>query len=476
VESAAELGLAPDADLHRPFVDEATLPCEKCGGRMRRVPEVLDCWFDSGAMPFAQRGYPQHGRDLFEQTFPADFICEAIDQTRGWFYSLLAESTLLFEKNAYRNVICLGLILDERRMKASKSRGNVLDPNYVFETFGSDAIRWLFFTSTVGESYLVGPKVLEGIVRQFLLTLWNVYSFFVTYARIDGFKPGERPEVPVSERPVLDRWLLSRLNRVVATVDAGLERYDVNDAARPLESFVEDLSTWYVRRSRRRFWKSESDTDKLAAYQTLHRVLVTLSQVLAPFMPFVSEAIYRNLTGERSVHLSDFPVADRDEVDEALEGEMARARRAVEAGLAARDAARIKVRHPLKELALPGDPFADDIAAIVRDELNVKSLSYKAPDVLLDTEITEELRLEGLARELVRNIQSLRKQAGFNIEDRIVTYYQADGLLSVALGRYGDYVKAETLSVNLVDARPEGVDGADLVVEGEPIWLGLTRA
>jgi isoleucyl-tRNA synthetase len=457
-------------------VDEVTLPCDKCGGLMRRVPEVLDCWFDSGAMPFAQRGYPQQGRELFEETFPADFICEAIDQTRGWFYSLLAESTLLFQKNAYANVICLGHVLDERRVKASKSRGNVLDPNYVFETFGSDAIRWLFFTSTVGENYGVGPKVLEEIVRQFLLTLWNVYSFFVTYARIDGFKPGARAEVPAGERPVLDRWLLSRLNRVVETVDGGLDRYDANDAARPIEGFVEDLSTWYVRRSRRRFWKSESDADKLAAYQTLHRALVTVAQLLAPFAPFVSEALYRNLTGERSVHLSDFPVARQDEVDEALEEEMARARRAVEAGLAARDAARIKVRQPLSVVALPGEPLSEEIAAIVRDELNVKRVTFGAAEVNLETHITDELRLEGLARELVRNIQSLRKQSGFNIEDRIVTYYEADGQLSRALERNGDYVKAETLSIELRQERPRDLEGVELKVEGEPIWLGLKLA
>jgi isoleucyl-tRNA synthetase len=262
----------------------------------------------------------------------------------------------------------------------------------------------------------------------------------------------------------------------VETVDGGLDRYDANDAARPIEGFVEDLSTWYVRRSRRRFWKSESDADKLAAYQTLHRALVTVAQLLAPFAPFVSEALYRNLTGERSVHLSDFPVARQDEVDEALEEEMARARRAVEAGLAARDAARIKVRQPLSVVALPGEPLSEEIAAIVRDELNVKRVTFGAAEVNLETHITDELRLEGLARELVRNIQSLRKQSGFNIEDRIVTYYEADGQLSRALERNGDYVKAETLSIELRQERPRDLEGVELKVEGEPIWLGLKLA
>src|SRR5438270_2050270 len=330
---------------------------------MRRVPDVIDCWFDSGAMPFAQRGYPRQNQELFKQTFPADFIAEAIDQTRGWFYSLLGESTLLFGQNSYRNVICLGHILDERGQKASKSRGNVMHPNQVFDRSGSDAIRWLFFTAPVGESYRVGPKPLDEVVRRFLLVLWNVYSFFVTYARIDGFDPAAAEAVPIAQRPVLDRWLLSRLSHLVATADAAMEHYDVNGAARPAQDFVDDLSTWYVRRSRRRFWKSESDADKLSGYQTLHSVLVTLSQVLAPFLPFVAEDLYRNLTGERSVHLADFPVPDQAARDEKLEQQMAAARRAVEAGLAARDANRLKVRQPLAAAALPGDPLAEDIAA-----------------------------------------------------------------------------------------------------------------
>ena len=474
VESAEELGLPPDADLHRPYIDEVTLTCG-CGGTMRRVPEVLDTWFDSGSMPFAQRGYPRAGREEFEATFPADFICEAIDQTRGWFYTLLAISTLIFGRNAYRNVICLGLILDEQGRKASKSRGNVLDPWRVFDTHGSDAMRWLFFTTQVGESYKLGPKTLQEVVRRHLLTLWNVYSFFVTYANIDGFEPGARPRIPIEERPVLDRWLLSRLGRLVSEVDSGLERYDVNAAARPVEPFIDELSNWYVRRSRRRFWKSESDQDKLAAYQTLHETLVTLSKLLAPFMPFLAEAMYGNLAGGGSVHLVDFPVSEPRALDPGLEAQMESARRAVEIGLAARESARLKVRQPLRSASLPGEPLPDEIAAIVREELNVKGLRFGAPEVGLDTEITRELRLEGIARELVRRIQDLRKREGLNIEDRIRTYYQAGGQVREAMEEFGDYVSAETLSVEITRERPEALGGVELEIEGEPVWLGLRR-
>jgi isoleucyl-tRNA synthetase len=477
VRSAEEIGLPPDADLHRPAIDDVALKCERCGGEMRRIPEVLDVWFDSGAMPFAQRGYPRANREAFEQTFPAQFISEALDQTRGWFYSLLAISTLLFGRNAYENVICLGLLVAEDGGKMSKSRGNALDPAYVFNTFGSDAIRWFFFVSTVGENYRTGDRPLQEVVRQFLLTLWNVYSFSVTYARIDGFRPGAREQVPLGERPVLDRWLISRLNGVAATVTLELDAYRVNEAARPLQAFIDDLSTWYVRRSRRRFWKSESDLDKLAAHQTLHTALTTLARLLAPFTPFVAEAVYRNLTGERSVHLADFPTGEEAHRDEALERQMADARRAVEAGLAARDAARIKVRQPLRRLELPGEPLPEEIQAIVREELNVKEIAFGAPEVRLDTELDEELRLEGLARDFVRNVQELRKKGGFRIEDRIQTAWDGDGMVARAVEAWRDYIAAETLSDELARERRPGVEiEAEIKLEGEPLWLGLKRS
>ena len=474
VTTAAEIGLADDADLHRPYIDEVTLPCEKCGGVMRRVPEVLDTWFDSGSMPFAQRGYPRMGKQAFEETFPADFISEAIDQTRGWFYTLLAISTLLFDQNSYRNVICLGHVVDLTGKKHSKSRGNVLDPNYLFDTFGSDAVRWYFFTSTqVGENYRMGDAVLRETVQQFFMPLWECYRFFVLYARLDNFEPASEP-VPLAERHVLDRWLLSKLSGLVGDVTSGLDAYDAVEAARRIQRFVDDLSNWYIRRSRPRFWKSQSRRDKLAAYQTLYDALRTVTALMAPFAPFTADAIYRNLSEQKSVHLAEFP-EPTSAPDAQVEADMLRARQAVESGRAARDAARIKVRQPLASLALPGDPLPEDIAVIVRDELNVKSITFGAPRVELDTEITEDLKLEGLAREVVRIIQDRRKKQGLNVEDRIDTRYDADGLLVRALERHADYIKSETLSVTLSQGRDGGFDGEQLLLEGETFWIGLKR-
>ncbi len=475
VSSAAELGLAPDADLHRPYIDEVTVKCEKCAGTMHRVPDVLDSWFDSGSMPFAQRGYPQKGVEEFEQSFPADFICEAIDQTRGWFYSLLAVSSLLFGRNAYENVICLGHVVDAEGSKMSKSRGNVLEPWHLFDTFGSDAVRWFFYTSTtVGENYRTGHAQLQEVVRQFLLPLWNVYSFFVMYANIDGFDPAA-PSVPYSSRPVLDRWLLSRLSRLNLTVEAALERYDVNGASRPIQAFVEDLSNWYVRRSRRRFWKSDSDADKQSAYQTLYTALVTLSGLMAPFVPFVADAIHRNLAG-RSAHLSEWPVSDPGWVDDTLEEQMTRARRLVEQGLAARDGARIKVRQPLRRLEAPGEPLPADITAIVMDELNVKEVAFGAPEVRLDTEIDEELRLEGLAREVVRQVNDQRKKAGLQVDDRIVLHWEATGALAKALVAHQEWIAREVLATSVRQGRAEGLHEAEAKLDGERLWLGLKKA
>ena len=475
VSSAAELGLEGDADLHRPFIDAVTLKCEKCGGAMKRVPEVLDAWYDSGSMPFAQRGYPRHGAKEFEATFPADFISEAMDQTRGWFYSLLAVSTLLFKQNAYRNVICLGLVVDPKGKKQSKSRGNVLDPNYLFDNFGSDAVRWYFFTSAaVGENYRTSDAVLRETVQQFFIPLWNCYSFFVTYARLDNFDSSQA-QVPLSERHVLDRWLLSRLSGLNTAVTGGLDRYDAVEPARRIQRFVDDLSNWYIRRSRRRFWKSQSDRDKLAAYQTLFEVLTTVSRLMAPFAPFISDAMFRNLSEGGSVHLADFPETTAPH-DPEVEANMAKARQAVELGLSARDSVRIKVRQPLASISLPGDPLPDEIAAIIREELNVKQLVFGAAEVKLDTEVTEELRLEGLAREVLRVIQDRRKKVGLNVEDRIHTRYFADGMLARAMAKHADYIKTETLSVTLEPGRSDDFAGEQQMLEGEQIWIGIKRA
>jgi isoleucyl-tRNA synthetase len=307
-----------------------------------------------------------------------------------------------------------------------------------------------------------------------MLTLWNVYKFFVDYARVDGFMPEAEPSVPVAERPVLDRWLLSRLAHLEARCDAAMMRFDVNDAARPIEAFVEDLSTWYVRRSRRRFWKSESDLDKLAAYQTLHTALTSLARLLAPFMPFMAEAMYRNLTGERSVHLVEYPSGGGGVRDERLDTLMAAARRSVEAGLAARDAARIKVRQPLGSATLPGDALPDEIAVIVREELNVKQLHFGGDEVSLDTVVTPALRLEGLARDIVRQVQQLRKDLGLNIEDRIRLRWRADGEIAQAMKAHADYIKREVLALELV--RSDDGDLIERKIEGVSIWLSPSRA
>ncbi len=378
-ELAAEV---PD-DLHRPYIDEVTFDCAECDATMRRVPEVIDAWFDSGAMPFAQFHYPFENEELFKERFPADFICEALDQTRGWFYSLLAESTLLTGQASYRNVLCLGLILDPDGQKMSKSRGNVVAPWDVLDTHGADAFRWYYFTSQQPWSgYRFSVEAVGESVRKFLLTLWNTYSFYVLYANVDGFDHAAAALDP-DARPALDRWVLSRLQGTIAAVRQGLDAYDTTSAGRSIATFVDDLSNWYVRRSRRRFWRGdEGDAqDKRSAYLTLHESLVTVAKLLAPFTPFVADEIYGNLDGtETSVHLCDFPDPDEGLVDRELEFDMAVARRTVELGRAARSQAKAKVRQPLREAVVVADPR--ERAAIERledqvlEELNVKRISY----------------------------------------------------------------------------------------------------
>jgi isoleucyl-tRNA synthetase len=375
-----------ELDPHRPYVDEVVVPCETCGTDAHRVPDVADAWFDSGGMPYAQWGYPHRGQEEFERHFPADFICEAIDQTRGWFYTLLAESTLLFDTSSYDTVLCLGHIVDEDGQKMSKSKGNILDPWELIERHGADALRWLMLSE--GNPWVnrrVGHHVLDDITRRFLLTLWNTHVFFTTYARIDGFDLGTAPP-PVAERPAADRWVLAELADVVDVVDGALERYDVSTACRRLESFVDDLSNWYVRRNRRRFWKAVADdpAGKAAAYHTLHTCLRTLSELLAPFIPFVADRLWADLVVSQdadapvSVHLVDFPVAPDEWRDEELRAAMDTARRVVELGRQARNESGVKTRQPLAR-ALVTVPTAEraGLARLVDDvaeELNVKAV------------------------------------------------------------------------------------------------------
>jgi isoleucyl-tRNA synthetase len=389
-----------ELDLHRPHVDAITWACAKCGGKMTRVPDLIDVWFDSGSMPVAQWHYPFEHQELFKQQFPADFICEAVDQTRGWFYTLHAISTLLFDSECFKNVVCLGLVVDANGQKMSKSKGNVVDPWDVLNESGADAFRWYFYTSAPPNAERrFAPSMVTDVVKNFTLTLWNIYSFFVTYANLD--KPtlafstlpplGEGPGVREEKGNDLDRWLLSSLNALVRDVTHAYETYDVPGATRPIESFVETLSTWYLRRSRRRFWKSESDTDKQAAYSTLYTALVTLSKLLAPAMPFLAEEMYRNLVvpvnhrAPESVHLAAWPKADESLIDETLNREMALVMKMVSLGHNARQKANRKVRQPLAEVAfalsrLDERHAVETYADLITDELNVKKVR------LLDTE------------------------------------------------------------------------------------------
>ncbi|GAB4329745.1 MAG: isoleucine--tRNA ligase [Dehalococcoidia bacterium] len=555
-------------DLHRPFIDEITLRCEACGGEMSRVPEVADAWFDSGAMPYAQWHYPFQNEDAFLHYFPADFICEGIDQTRGWFYTLHAEATLLKATEsvpdgiAYKNVICHGHILDEKGQKMSKSRGNVVEPWAVIDRYGADATRWYMYLAGFSRaSGRFGPNLVEEGLRRFLLTLWNTYSFFVSYANIDRVDPRTPP---AGESPEIDRWLLSELNALVVKVTDELEAYDPADAGRAIEAFVDDLSNWYVRRSRRRFWRgaSESDEDKQSAYYTLYTALVTLAKLLAPFTPFVAEELWQNLVrsvdpdAPESVHLAYWPEADLSRIDPALNAETQLVKRICSLGRAARAQAQIKVRQPVaevlvrarsageaeavrrneqlvleelnaKRLTILGDetavvsyevkpnlpvlgprlgpalgevrkalatmPAGDIVAAVRRgNAVSLAGHELQPSDFLLEahavegyavaeeagytvavtTEITPELAQEGLAREVVRRIQDLRREAGFHLSDRITTWYRAGEDIAAAVRAHAPYIQAETLSTALLEGDPEpgatstsfNMDGAEVVI------------
>ncbi len=476
-------GLKEPLDLHRPFVDEITFTCSKCEGEMRRVPEVIDCWFDSGAMPIAQLHYPFENRDLFDNELnQADYICEAVDQTRGWFYSLHAISTLLFSRPCFKNVICLGHILDAKGDKMSTSKGNAVEPWGVINKYGADALRWYLFTATPpGNSRRFDEKAIAELTRRFLMTLWNVYSFFITYANIDKFAPSAKEAPP--EQSELDRWVISELNQLIIDVDSALDNYDPTGAGRKIESFVDDLSNWYVRRSRRRFWKSENDADKLAAYTTLYQCLVTLSKLLAPFTPFLAEELYQNLVrspfpeASDSVHLNDFPKPIKAKIDKQLAADTRLVMKVSSLGRAARSKAGIKVRQPLAKVVVKVDSHSEReslqrLMPQVLEELNVKDMEFADNLAALDkpsftvssegsigvaipTEISPELAAEGIAREIVHRLQTMRRSAGFDITDHITTYYQSEAYIKQVIEDFADYIKQETLSHQLVEGTPE---------------------
>lgn len=506
-------GLTTPLDLHRPYVDEITFACPKCGGRMQRVPEVIDCWFDSGAMPVAQWHYPFENEDEFKQNFPADFICEAVDQTRGWFYSLHAISTLLFNRPCFRNVICLGHVVDAQGEKMSKSKGNVIDPWAVINNYGADALRWYMLVSTPGEdNHRFSTKMLEETIRKFFLTLWNTYSFFTLYANIDCFVP--QPLTVDSDQPKvfteLDKWISSELNRLVSEVSKLMDGYNPTSAARRIEGFIDNLSNWYVRRNRRRFWKSENDADKLAAYTTLYQCLVTLSQLLAPFVPFIAEELYQNLfrsvnpQARESVHLTDFPVADEAKINDKLNSDVGLAMKISSLGRAARAKAGIKVRQPLGKAVVGVETeeekkALENLATEVMEEINVKQLVVlceakgreespsNMPDysvandarywVAISTKLPPELIAEGVSRELVRHLQNMRRNAKFDITDHIITYYQTkEPLIKQVINAFADYIKQETLSQELIDSLPpDGTYGEKHRISNSEVSLAIKK-
>ena len=546
VEELKELsGLAEFDDLHKPYIDEVEIKCSQCSEKMTRTPEVIDCWFDSGSMPIAQWHYPFENKDVFERSFPADFIAEGVDQTRGWFYSLHAIATMLFDQPCYKVCVSNDLILDKFGQKMSKSKGNTVDPKNIIDEYGADAVRW--YLLTVSPPWVPTKFDVEGVnevVRKFFGTLVNVYSFFTTYANIDKFKY-EKSKIVVEKRAEIDRWLLSSLNRLVEKIENHLSRYDLTKAARLISEFViDDLSNWYVRRCRRRFWKSEMGDDKLAAYETLYEVLIAVTKLLAPYTPFISEEIHKNLTQNgdanvESVHLAFYPKKNTREHtyrDTELEERMDLVRRVVFLGRALRNESAIKVRQPLSRIVLVAkDQNAQNhilsMASLITEELNIKNIEFvsdtagltikkanplfkqlgprlgknakmaanmirdfgekeiteleqkgeftidiekqkkvikitdleivsqsaeglvvQADDVLtaaLDTRITDDLRIEGLAREFVNRVQNMRKNAGFDVIDRIKIYYETSDELLKAIAERSEYICNETLAESL---------------------------
>ena len=491
-----------DIDLHRPYIDDVVLKCDECGGDMRRVKDVIDCWYDSGSAPFAQWHYPFE-TEKFKHNFPADFITEAIDQTRGWFYSLLGVSTAVFDVPPYLNVLSLGHILDENGVKMSKSKGNVVDVNVLFETEAADALRWyLFTTGPLTEDIRFSAQAIREKQKKFLNTLWNSYFFFVTYATIDEFNPQEKNMIPVEQRNAMDRWIISRLNTLTKDVIAAIERFEIHVAARKIEEFVvNDLSNWYIRRSRRRFWIVEENFDKDCAYLTLYEVLVSLCKLLAPFVPFVTEHIYQNIVrgvsedARESVHLCDYPSPDKSFIDAELEASMEFVSKLVEAGRRARSDAGIKIRQPLKEVVVICDrdkrENVERLTGILKEEVNVKEIKFG--DKVLESEFTvsedykradvdEETRLfldccpgknlieEGLVRDIVRRIQGMRKDIDLEYTAKIRITYACDEEVKEAIHNFSDYICDETLAVSMEEGTPTPSSSEEETTGSEHIY------
>ena len=555
---------AKTVELHRPYIDEITLKCPECGGEMHRVPEVIDCWFDSGAMPFAQHHYPFENKELFEQQFPANFISEAVDQTRGWFYSLLAESTLLFNKAPYKNVIVLGHVQDENGQKMSKSKGNAVDPFDALNKYGADAIRWYFYINSAPwlPNRFHGKAVVEG-QRKFMSTLWNTYAFFVLYANIDNFD-ATKYTLNYDKLPVMDKWLLSKLNTMVKTVDADLDSYKIPEAARALQEFVDDMSNWYVRRSRERFWAKGMEQDKINAYMTLYTALVTVAKAAAPMIPFMTEDIYQNLVrsidadAPESIHLCDYPEVNEAWIDKDLEANMEELLEIVVLGRACRNTANIKNRQPIGTMYVKAEKAMDKFYTdIIADELNVKevkfaddvesfiSYSFKPQlrtvgpkygkllngirtalseidgtaamkelrdngvlvldidgnsvelaeedllietaqsegyvtetdgetSVVLDTNLTPELIQEGFVREIISKVQTMRKEAGFEVMDKILVYAKDNDKIMDIMKANQDEIKREVLAENIILGEAEGYT-KEWNINKEAVTLGVSK-
>ncbi len=551
-------------ELHRPYIDEITCTCPKCQGTMRRVPEVIDCWFDSGAMPFAQHHYPFENKELFESQFPAQFISEAVDQTRGWFYSLLAESTLLFNQAPYENVIVLGHVQDENGQKMSKSKGNAVDPFDALKTYGADAIRWYFYINSAPwlPNRFHGKAVQEG-QRKFMGTLWNTYAFFVLYANIDQFD-ATKYTLDYESLSIMDKWLLSKLNTVVGEVDSNLENYRIPEAARALQDFVDEMSNWYVRRSRERFWAKGMEQDKINAYMTLYTALVTIAKAAAPMIPFMTEDIYRNLVcsvdknAPESVHLCDFPAVHEEMINEDLEAAMEEILDIVVLGRAARNTANIKNRQPIGTMYVCSNvELVGEYRTIILDELNVKEIVFRndlseftsytfkpqlktvgpkygkllngicthltemdgrkameelettgslsfdisgsnvvlsKEDLLIDmaqmegyvteadnrvtvvlcTDLSEELIEEGFVREIISKVQTMRKEAGYEVMDRIHVYSSGNEKIRGLMERHGNEIQKDVMASDILFAEAKGYV-KEWNINGETVTLGVEK-
>ncbi len=475
-------------DLHKHIVDEITVPCEQCDGVMRRVPDVLDTWFDSGSMPYAQAHYPFENAEKFDAGFPAQFIAEGIDQTRAWFYYLHIIATALKRKSAFHHVIVNGIVLAEDGKKMSKKLKNYPDPMLLFDKYGADAVRLYLLGSPVvaAENLNFSEKEISELERNVFRMLWNSYSFFTLYANVDKWEPKVESRKSKVESSILDRWIVSELQLLIREVNRAMETYELNRAARVFAPFIDHLSNWYIRRNRKRFWKNENDSDKNVAYQTLYDVLLTLSKLMAPFTPFIAEEMYRNLSlrhsreignpdAPESIHLTDFPVADEIFIDENLNDEMRKARETVRKGLQRRADDGIKVRQPLQVLSIKYDVL-EDLLDIIKEEVNVKNIvvnKEQESNVVLDTNITPELRLEGEAREIIRAIQEGRKKAGFNVEDRIALGYSGK---EKVFELFGDMIAHEVLATEVVSSEvAEAEYTEETMIEGENFHFSLKR-